>query len=79
LREERKGEGGGPWGSKKRNGKKRRNWAGPKEKERGKMKCIQMHLNLNLKFKSKWKTSNKTMQCGMKCTRPILPYVSFYS
>jgi hypothetical protein len=35
-------------------------------------------LNLNLKFKFKWKTSNRTMQCGMKCTRPIFPYISFY-
>jgi hypothetical protein len=37
-----------------------------------------MHWNLNLKFKFKWKTSNKKMQCGMKCTRPIFPYISFY-
>jgi hypothetical protein len=39
---------------------------------------MQMHLNLNLKFKSKWKTNIKTMQCGMKCTKPIFPYISFY-
>jgi hypothetical protein len=33
----------------------------------------EMHLNLNLKFKFNLKTNNKTMQCGMKCTRPIFP------
>jgi hypothetical protein len=60
---------------KKKKGERR--WAGPKvEKEREKKKCIQMHLNL--KFKFNWKTSNETMQCGMKCTRPIFTYISFY-
>jgi hypothetical protein len=34
---------------------------------------------LNLKYKSKWKTNNKIMQCSMKCTKPIFPYISFYS
>jgi hypothetical protein len=43
------------------------------EKEREK----EMHLNLNLKFKFKWKTNNKTMQWGMKCTKPIVPYIFF--
>jgi hypothetical protein len=55
-----------------------REWAGPKEKKREKKNCIQMHLNLNLEFKFKWKTNNKVMQCGMKCTKPIFPYISFY-
>jgi hypothetical protein len=48
------------------------------KKKREKKNCIQMHLNLNSKFKFKWKTNNKTMQYGMKCTRPIIPYISFY-
>jgi hypothetical protein len=48
-----------------------------KKKKREKKNCIQIHLNLNLKFKFKWKTNNKTMQCGMKCTRTIIPYISF--
>jgi hypothetical protein len=46
---------------------------------RKKKKCIQMHLNLNLKLKFKWKTNNETMQWGMKCTKPIVPYISFYN
>jgi hypothetical protein len=50
---------------------RKREWAGPKEKRWEKKNCIQMHLNLNLKFKFKWKTNNKTMQCSMKCTKPI--------
>jgi hypothetical protein len=62
----------------KREEKGKGEWAGPKEKKSEKKNCIQMHLNLNLKFKFKWKINNKTMQCGMKCTKPIFPYVSFY-
>jgi hypothetical protein len=69
----RKGCWAGPCGRKGREGKKRE-WAGPKEKEGKKQKNIQMYLNLNLKFKFKWKTSNRTMQCSMKCTRPIFPF-----
>jgi hypothetical protein len=65
----------GPRGRRKTERRRRRKWAGLKEKEREKKKNIQMHLNLNLKFKFKWKT--RTMQCGMKCTRPIFPYISF--
>jgi hypothetical protein len=77
-----------------KNGRERPSWAVPRgrkrkeEKEDGlgqnrekrerKKNCIQMHLNLNLKFKFKWKTNNKTMQCSMKCTKPIFPYISFY-
>jgi hypothetical protein len=56
--------------------KRKREWAGPKEIKGKKKNCIQMHLNL--KFKSKSKKNNKTMQCGMKCTKPIFPYIPFY-
>jgi hypothetical protein len=78
--EREKRKAGWAWAAwKKRERKKRkREWAGPKKKKREKKNCIQMHLNLNLKFKFKWKTNNKTMQYGMKCTRPIIPYISFY-
>jgi hypothetical protein len=80
---ERKGEeerpaGLGPQGRKDRK-RREREWAGPKEKKREKKNCIQIYLNLNLKYKSKWKTNNKIMQCSMKCTKPIFPYISFYS
>jgi hypothetical protein len=77
-----------------RKGRERPSWARPRgrkrkeEKEDGpakkekkrerEKKCIQMYLNLNLKFKFKWKTNNETIQCGMKCTRSIFPYISFY-
>jgi hypothetical protein len=61
----------GEKGRRKGKGRGRRKWAGPKEKE-GKKK------NLDLKFKFKWKASNRTMQCGIKCTRPVFPYISFY-
>jgi hypothetical protein len=72
-----------------REGEERPAWAGlqgkkrEKEKERvGRAKLEkerekEMHLNLNLKFKFKWKTNNKTMQWGMKCTKPIVPYIFF--
>jgi hypothetical protein len=66
-----------PCGKRRREGKRKREWAVPKEKKREKKNCIQIYLNLNLKFIFKWKRNNKTMQCGMKCTRPIFPYISF--
>jgi hypothetical protein len=43
------------------------------EKEREK----ELHSNA-FEFKFKWKTNNKTMQWGMKFTKSIFPYVSFY-
>jgi hypothetical protein len=84
----------GPCGGRERKSEGRLGWAASEEKEGKKKKksrpgstrkwekkCIQMHLTLNLKFKFKfkWKTNNKTIQWGMKCTKSILPYISFYS
>jgi hypothetical protein len=80
----------GPRGEERKR-KEKAGWAGPRRRKgsEGKRKRVgqdkseregekEMHLNLNLKFKYKWKTSNKTMQCSMKCIRPIFPYISFY-
>jgi hypothetical protein len=74
--EEKAGLGRAARGNEKGKREKKR-WAGPKENKREKKKRILMHLNLNLKFKFKWKTNNKIMQYGMKCTKPIFPYISF--
>jgi hypothetical protein len=71
-----KGRLGWPRGRKRKEEKE--DGPGQWRKKREKHKCIQLHLNLNLKFKFKWKTSNKIMQCGMKCTRPTFYYISFY-
>jgi hypothetical protein len=78
----KKGRGGvGPAGPHRRREEKGGAGLGQEEKRRKRERknCIRMHLNLNLKFKFKWKTSNKIMQCGIKCTRSIFPYISFCS
>jgi hypothetical protein len=69
----------GPGRKEEKRGKRKRESGPGQIRKRGRKDCIQIHLNLNLKFKFKWKTNNKTMQCGMKCTKPIVPYISFYS
>jgi hypothetical protein len=76
---EEKGEMGwaGPHGKNEKGKRKRGSGPGPIS-EREKKNFIQMDLNLNLKFEFKWKINNKTMQWGMKCTKPIVPYISFY-
>jgi hypothetical protein len=79
VKKERGLDGLGRKEEKRERKKEKREWARPKEKRREKKNCIQMHLNLNLKFEFKWKTNSKTMQCGMKCAKPIFSYVSFYS
>jgi hypothetical protein len=71
---ERKGERRGKKKGRKRGlGRaKRMEDRGRREKKRNVFEIRrykQIHLNLNLKFKFNRKTSNKIMQCGMKCTR----------
>jgi hypothetical protein len=71
--EERKGQLDWAVREEKKRGEKKREWDGPKEKEEEK----ELHSNV-FEFKCKLKTNNKIMQCGMKCTRTIFPYISFY-
>jgi hypothetical protein len=53
-----------------------------KRKQRGREKRKGFKLRekqaYSFEFKFNRKTNYKTMQCGMKCTRPIFPYISFY-
>jgi hypothetical protein len=63
---------------KKRERKKKKRVGRAQLEKEGEKEFIQMHFNLNLKFKFKWKINNKTMQWGMKCIKPIFPYISFY-
>jgi hypothetical protein len=66
------------WAVREEKEKRRKKMGRAKREREREKKCIQMHLNLNLKFKFKWKINNKIMQYGMKCTRPIFSYISFY-
>jgi hypothetical protein len=50
---------------------------GPGQKGDKRKRENEMHSNV-FEFKFKWKPNNKTMQYGMKCTKPIFPYNSFY-
>jgi hypothetical protein len=70
----RKGREWPGWAAWRKRKREREDGPGQEEKKREREK--EMHLNL--KYKLKWKTSNKTMHCSMKCTRPIFPYISFY-
>jgi hypothetical protein len=56
----------GPQGEKKIGKRNRESGPGPIRKRERKRNAF------------KWKTINKTMQWGMKCTKLIVPYISFY-
>jgi hypothetical protein len=78
-KEKKKGLGRLGWAAREKKREKGKGKVGRAQLEkREKKNCIQMHLNLNLKFKFKWKTNYKTMQQGMRCTKPIISYISFY-
>jgi hypothetical protein len=64
----------GPCRRKGREGEKKKDRVGRAKRE----KEGEKEMHLNFKFKCKWKTNNKTMQCSMKCTRPIFSYIYFY-
>jgi hypothetical protein len=76
-REKRRGRKAGlGWAARgKREWEKEKERVGRAQLEKEREKELQSNI---FKFKFKWKTNNKTMQWSMRCTKPIVSYISIY-
>jgi hypothetical protein len=78
-REER--NAGWAWATwkKKREGKEKDKVGRAQREKEGEKELYPNAFDFEFEILIQWKTNNKTMQYGMKCTKPIFPYISLYS